>query len=137
MVPTKPQNAFCAVEYVKAMSVITAQRNFWREFEVNPAEKNSIKRGHTQLMGTGCFCKGKSTERQRSEETVDRVQQSFLGVSSSLQADFHHSLHTGYQENIKKNGTFFFRRYKKHVDASMDGNGESFIYLPYHKGRLY
>lgn len=79
MAPTKQQKAFCAVEYAKTTSVITVQRNFRRQFEVDPPDKNSIKRWHTQLMETGCLCKGKSTGRpSHSEETVDRVRQSFL-----------------------------------------------------------
>ena len=61
MAPTKQQKAFCAVEYAKTVSVITVQRNFRRQFEVDPPDKNSIKRWHTQLMETGCLCKGKST----------------------------------------------------------------------------
>jgi hypothetical protein len=78
MAPTKQQKALCAVEYAKT-SVITVQRNFRRHFEVDPPDKNSIKRWHTQLMETGCLCKGKSTGRpSHSEETVDRVRQSFL-----------------------------------------------------------
>ena len=51
------------VEYAKTTSVITVQRNFRRQFEVDPPDKNSIKRWHTQLMETGCLCKGKSTGR--------------------------------------------------------------------------
>lgn len=78
MAPTKPQKAFCAVEYAKTMSVITVQRNFRRQFDVDPPDKNSIKRWHAQLMETGCLCKNKSTGRPRSEETVDRVRQSFV-----------------------------------------------------------
>ena len=62
MVPTKQQKAFCAVEYAKT-SAITVQRNLRRQFEVDPPDKNSIKRWHTQLMETGCLCKGKSTGR--------------------------------------------------------------------------
>ena len=61
MAPTKQQKAFCAVEYAKTTSVITVQRNFRRQFEVDPPDKNSIKRWHTQLVETGCLCKGKST----------------------------------------------------------------------------
>jgi len=61
--PTKQQKAFCAVEYAKTTSVITVQRNFQRQFEVDPLDKNSVKRWHTQLMETGCLCKGKSTGR--------------------------------------------------------------------------
>ena len=61
MAPTKQQKAFCAVEYAKTTSVITVQRKFRRQFEVDPPDKNSIKRWHTQLMETGCLCKGKST----------------------------------------------------------------------------
>ena len=60
MAPTKQQKAFCALEYAKT-SVITVQRNFRRQFEVDPPDKNSIKRWHTQLMETGRLCKGKST----------------------------------------------------------------------------
>ena len=63
MAPTKQQKAFCAVEYAKTTSVITVQRNFRRQFEVDPPDKNSIKRWHTKLMETGCLCKGKSTGR--------------------------------------------------------------------------
>ena len=63
MAPTKPQKAFCTVEYAKTTSVITVQRNFRRQFEVDLSDKNSIKRWHTQLMETGCLCKGKSTGR--------------------------------------------------------------------------
>ena len=62
MAPTKQQKAFCAVEYAKT-SVITVQRNFRRQFEVDPPDKNSIKRWPTQLMETGCLCKGTSTGR--------------------------------------------------------------------------
>ncbi|GFY59842.1 DUF4817 domain-containing protein [Trichonephila inaurata madagascariensis] len=79
MTPTKPQQAFCVVEYAKTMSVITIQSNFRRQFGVDPLDKNSIKRWHTQLMETGCLCKG--TGLPHSEETVDRVRQSFLGLS--------------------------------------------------------
>jgi len=60
MAPTKQQKAFCAVQYAKTTSVITVQRNFRR---VDPPDKNSIKRWHTQLMETGCLYKGKSTGR--------------------------------------------------------------------------
>ena len=75
MAPTKQQKAFCAVEYAKTMSVITVQRNFRRQFEVDPPDKKSIKRWHTQLMETGCLCKGKSTGRpSHSEETGDRME---------------------------------------------------------------
>ena len=63
MAPTKQQKAFCAVEYAKTTSVITVQRNFRRQFEVDPPDKNSIKRWHTQLMETGCLCKGNSIGR--------------------------------------------------------------------------
>ena len=63
MAPTKQQKAFCAVEYAKTTSVTTVQRNFRRQFVVDPPDKNSIKRWHTQLMETGCLCKGKSTGR--------------------------------------------------------------------------
>ena len=63
MAPTKQQKAFCAVEYAKTTSVITVQRSFRRQFEVDPSDKNSIKLWHTQLMETGCLCKGKSTGR--------------------------------------------------------------------------
>ena len=63
MAPTKQQKTFCAVEYAKTTSVITVQRNFRRQFEVDPLDKNSIKRWHTQLMETGFLCKGKSTGR--------------------------------------------------------------------------
>ena len=63
MAPTKQQKTFYAVEYAKTTSVITVQRNFRRQFEVDPPDKNSIKRRHTQLMETGCLCKGKSTGR--------------------------------------------------------------------------
>jgi hypothetical protein len=48
MAPTKQQKAFCAVEYAKT-SVITVQRNFRRQFEVDPPDKNSIKRWHIAL----------------------------------------------------------------------------------------
>ena len=61
MAPTKQQKAFCAVEYAKTTSIITVQCNFRRQFEVDPPDKNSIKRWHTQLIETGCLCKGKST----------------------------------------------------------------------------
>ena len=61
MAPTKQQKAFCAVEYAKTTSVFTVQRNFRRQFEVDPPDKNSIKRWHTKLMETGCLCEGKST----------------------------------------------------------------------------
>ena len=61
MAPTKQQKVFCAVEYAKTTSVITVQRNFRRQFGVDPPDKNSIKRRHTQLMKTGCLCKCKST----------------------------------------------------------------------------
>jgi hypothetical protein len=44
MAPTKQQKAFCVVEYAKTTSVITVQRNFRRQFEVDPPDKNSIKR---------------------------------------------------------------------------------------------
>ncbi|GFX74392.1 hypothetical protein TNCV_3453401 [Trichonephila clavipes] len=49
-------------------------------------------------METGCLRNGKSAGRLRSEETVDSVRQFFLGVSSSLQANFHHNLLKGYLE---------------------------------------
>ena len=42
MAPTKQQKAFCAMEYAKTTSVITVQRNFRRQFEVVPPDKNSI-----------------------------------------------------------------------------------------------
>ncbi|GFW80155.1 hypothetical protein TNCV_460631 [Trichonephila clavipes] len=52
MAPTKPQKAFCAVEYAKAMPVITVQRNFQRHFGVDAPGKNSIKRW--QLFNPFC-----------------------------------------------------------------------------------
>ncbi|GFS47175.1 DUF4817 domain-containing protein [Trichonephila inaurata madagascariensis] len=72
MAPTKIQKAFCAVEYAKTMSFITVQLNFRQQFGVEAPDKNSIKRWHTQLMKTGCLCKGKSTGRPYSEETFDK-----------------------------------------------------------------
>src|SRR5215475_11693388 len=50
MAPTKQQKAFCAVEYAKTTSVITVQRNFRRQFEVDPPDKNSIKRWHMPTL---------------------------------------------------------------------------------------
>jgi hypothetical protein len=38
------------VEYAKTTSVITVQRNFRRQFEVDPPDKNSIKRWHMQTL---------------------------------------------------------------------------------------
>ncbi|GFU33111.1 DUF4817 domain-containing protein [Trichonephila clavipes] len=119
------------------MSVIIVQRNFWRQFGIDPPDKNSIKHWHTQLMDTGCLCKGKSTGRPRSKETVDRVRQFFLEVSSTFQANFHHSTYWVPRKKIKKKGTFFFCRYERHVGASMDGNGVSPRYPPCHEGCLY
>lgn len=78
MAPTQQQKAFCVVEYAKTMSVIIVQRNFLRQFGVDLPDKNSIKHWHRQLMETSCLCKGKATGRPlHSEETVDRVRQSF------------------------------------------------------------
>ncbi|GFV24978.1 uncharacterized protein TNCV_884441 [Trichonephila clavipes] len=68
---------------------------------------------------------------------TEKVDISKLGVSSSFQANYHYSLHTGYLEKIKKKGTFFFCRYKRHVGASMDGNGASPRYFPCHEGHPY
>ncbi|GFX53593.1 DUF4817 domain-containing protein [Trichonephila clavipes] len=61
MASTKPRKAFCAVEYAKTMSVITIQRIFRRRFGVDPPDKNSIKRWHTQRKEAGCLRKDKST----------------------------------------------------------------------------
>ena len=120
MAPTKQQKAFCAVEYAKITSVITVQRNFRGQFEVDPPDKNSIKRWHTQLMETGCLCKGKSTGRPShyvvfAYSTAQnafcclvgailkilcprerRIFRSKLGVTSSNQCNLHHSPHTGH-----------------------------------------
>jgi hypothetical protein len=38
MAPTKQQKSFCAVEYAKTTSVITVQRNFRRQIEVDPPD---------------------------------------------------------------------------------------------------
>ncbi|GFU93363.1 uncharacterized protein TNCV_1860931 [Trichonephila clavipes] len=76
-------------------------------------------------METGCLCKG--TRRPRLEETVDRVRQSFLGVSSSFQTNFQYFLCTGYLEKNKEKGTFFFCRYKRHVGARDSRDSHSFI----------
>jgi hypothetical protein len=38
------------VEYAKTTSVITVQRNFRRQFEVDPPDKNSIKRWHMPTL---------------------------------------------------------------------------------------
>jgi hypothetical protein len=38
MAPTKQQKALCAVDYAKTTSVITVQRNFRRQFEVDPPD---------------------------------------------------------------------------------------------------
>ncbi|GFY62109.1 DUF4817 domain-containing protein [Trichonephila inaurata madagascariensis] len=108
MVPTKPQKAFCAVKYEKTMYVITVQRNYRREFGVDPPDKNSIKGWYTQLVETGCLYKGKNTGRPRSEEIVDRVRQFFLGVSSCFLVNFRNSLHTGYLEKNKEKWCILF-----------------------------
>ena len=77
--PPNNRRHFVLCNTQKTTSVITVQRKFRRQFEVDPPDKNSIKRWHTQLMETGCLCKGKSIGRpSHSEETVDRVRQSFL-----------------------------------------------------------
>ncbi|GFS48496.1 hypothetical protein TNCV_2298031 [Trichonephila clavipes] len=70
-------------------------------------------------MKTGCLCKGKNTGQSRLEETVDRVRQSFLGVSSSFQTNFCHSVHTGYLEQNKEKRYILFLRYKRHVSAEI------------------
>jgi hypothetical protein len=50
MAPTKQQKAFCAVEYAKTTSVITVQRKFRRQFDVDPPDKNYIKRWHMPTL---------------------------------------------------------------------------------------
>jgi hypothetical protein len=55
MAHTKQQKAFCAVEYAKTTSVITVQRNFRQQFEVDPPDKNSIKRWQFCAHGNGGY----------------------------------------------------------------------------------
>ncbi|GFX50778.1 hypothetical protein TNCV_2723621 [Trichonephila clavipes] len=50
MAPTKPQKAFCAVEYAKTMSVITVQRNFQQQFGVDPPDKNLQASGTLEYL---------------------------------------------------------------------------------------
>ena len=126
MAPTKQQKAFCAVEYAKTTSVITVQRNFRRQFEVDPPDENSVKHWHTQLMETGCLCKGKSTGRclcvayakAKAPDVVfaySTAQNAFcclvgaIGVSSSNQCNLHHSPHTGHLEKKIKEGYTLFQ----------------------------
>src|SRR5215475_10587630 len=119
MAPTKQQKAFCAVEYAKTTSVITVQRNFRRQFEVDPLDKNSIKRWHMPTLNgvlvfaystaqiAFCCLVGAILKILCPRER--RVFQSKLGVSSSNQCNLHHSPHTGHLEKKIKKGYNLFR----------------------------
>jgi hypothetical protein len=90
------------VEYAKTTSVITVQRNFRRQFEVDPPDNT-----RTPLSVGIC---------QR------RVFQSKLRVSSSNQCNLHHSPHTGHLE--KKN--------KKRVQSFSDTLYNGFVIHPHY-----
>jgi hypothetical protein len=73
------KKAFCVLQFSKHESGVSLQRAFWRQFQSGPPSANSIRRWYQQFQTTGCPCKGKSAGHPRvSEETVERVRQSFL-----------------------------------------------------------
>jgi hypothetical protein len=95
------------VEYAKTTSVITVQRNFQRQFEVDLPDKNSIKRWHMPTLNAVCCLVGTISKILCPRER--RVFRSKLGVSSSNQCSLHHSPHTGHLEKKnKKKSTIFF-----------------------------
>ncbi|GFW10211.1 DUF4817 domain-containing protein [Trichonephila clavipes] len=100
--------AFCAVEFAKTMSVITVQRNFRRQFGVDPPKKNSVKRWHTQLMETGClFAKARAPDdRVRRKQLIESGNPS-LEYLVAFRPIFT-TRRTGYLEINKEKGYILF-----------------------------
>jgi hypothetical protein len=64
------------LQFAKYESVVSLQRAFRRQFQIDPPSANSIRRWYQQFQTTGFLCKGKSAGRPRVSE--ERVRESFL-----------------------------------------------------------
>jgi hypothetical protein len=69
------QKAICVFEYARTESIVTVQRLFRTKFGKDPPVRNSIKQWYEKFQRDGCLCIAKRPGA--SEETVDRVRESF------------------------------------------------------------
>ena len=75
---TKPEEAFCVLEFAKTESWTLVQRAFRTKFQKEAPERKSILRWHGKLMKDRCLCPAKRTgPPSTSDDTIERVRTAF------------------------------------------------------------
>ena len=75
---TKPEKAFCVLEFAKTESWTLVQRVFRTKFQKGAPERKSTLRWHGKFMKNGCLCPDKRTGRpSTSDDAVERVRTAF------------------------------------------------------------
>lgn len=79
MMATPQQKAQCVIWLIETKSVVTVQRNFRRNYGVNPPSDKTIRQWFSAFKETGSVLKQKSPGRPSvSQEKVDRIRASCL-----------------------------------------------------------
>ncbi|PSN45654.1 hypothetical protein C0J52_12331 [Blattella germanica] len=91
----KSEQSFCALEYVRASSVVTEQRHFPAQFQKIASVHNSIKHWFVKFCDKGCmsitYCPGCLGP---SEETESRVREAYQ--SNTRKSTTHGSVELGF-----------------------------------------
>ena len=79
MTVTKPEKAFCVLEFARFESVVNVQRVFCAKYRKDPPVNNSImKKWYMKLEEDGYLCDGKRSGRRGvSEEKMEQVREVF------------------------------------------------------------
>jgi len=80
MAATPTERSWCVLEFFRCNSFVTVQRAFRRQFERRSPPETSIRRWYEKFRYRGCIChqgKGRGRRPSVTEETVDRVHETF------------------------------------------------------------
>jgi hypothetical protein len=75
------ERSWCMLEFARSNSVVAVQRAFRRQFGRHGPPVSSIRRWYEQFHNRGCIChqgKGRAGRPSVTEETVERVHESFV-----------------------------------------------------------
>lgn len=80
MAASPTERSWCVLEFARCNSFVAVQRAFRRQFGRRGPPETSIRRWYEQFRYRGCIChqgKGRAGRPSVTEETVDRVRETF------------------------------------------------------------
>ena len=81
-IATSQQKTFCVLEFEKTNAIMTVQRTFKTEFDIDPPHCETIRRWVKQFKQIKCLCKRKSSEKPLvAQEQMARIHNAFKNSS--------------------------------------------------------